>query len=176
MCNLLFFSLHFFQGLLPVIHWKLKMVNLTTLSSLVAPYVVITMWWQNYQIDDLLFFVYQHQDHKFKIWRFPFQWLGSLTNITVNTLQVGFFPETYNISVFFYNVLALRWHRYFKSFVMEAKDLLILHGQHNGSWWWRYARSHSIGPVSKIRKYNNRSDVHVTFELYHNFRCLQVFY
>ena len=62
------------------------------------------MWWQNYQIDDLLFFVYQHQDHKFKIWRFPFQWLGSLTNITVNTLQVGFFQK-HTIYLYF-----MSWH------------------------------------------------------------------
>ena len=51
----------------------------------------------------------------------------------------------HKINLYIFNHFStLRWQRYLKFYLMEDKDLFILHSQYQGCWWPGYLRSQGI--------------------------------
>ena len=51
----------------------------------------------------------------------------------------------HKINLYIFNYFStLRWQRYLKFYLMEDKDLFILHSQYQGCWWLGYLRSQGI--------------------------------
>ena len=62
-----------------------------------------------------------------------------------NPYQTEFFQGITKINFhFFYHFSTVRWCRYLKSFLVEDKNLFIMHIQCNGHWWQGFLGSQGI--------------------------------
>ena len=72
-------------------------------------------------------------------------WMTFVYHSPILTFAVqNLFWETQSYTFIFQHFLIMGWHRKFKSFLMEEKDLFILHSQCYGRWWSGYTKSQDI--------------------------------
>ena len=95
--------------------------------------------------------------------------------LTHEVLKLNCFEETKKNTYIFYHFMTLLWYRYLKSFLMENRDLFIIHSHHCGCWWPGDTRSKGISSYSidtVLSKYSGpRFNIKMTSYQYRKSHC-----